>query len=324
MPAKKIIFISLLTLLPLLLLSAAQDNRWSPFTYTDKREAKTLAINFFRDFNENRFYEIKKMLPAVEMNYSGELWMSTPKFLYFLGVIRERGAVDFDNIRVYTFDDCENEPEGKNYALGMYRVFDSRSILTVTDISFRDEKTKTVTYAGILFRKTTDGKNWYIASISGFDVKEKGATVPRPGKPEDWTAVIIPGLDIEMPIPAQFSEKKSGNELFELKIAGPDRGRASYQIMAVKSRRPLIDDAGWWIKKMLSGKRISLLRAKYLPCGYWFECEMLDRNDRENKIIIVALKKKKYSVFINFFAYMDYYNAIWKKIEYSLRNIVVE
>ena len=324
MPLKKTIIAFLVACLPAILYGSEHVIRWSPFSYTDKREAKTLAINFFRDFNESRFYEIKNILPPFEMNYSGKIWMSTPRFLYFLGLIRERGTVGFDNIRVYTFDDCENQPEGRKYAMEMYRVFDSRSILTVTDIIFREEKGKPRTHAGILFRKNPDEKGWHIASISGFDAREQSLSPPRPGKPADWTSIVIPGIDIGMQVPSQFSENKSGGEVFEMKIDGPDSGRASYQIMAVKSRRPLADDARWWIKRMFIGKRTSQLRVKYLPYGYWFECEMLDREDKENKVIIVALKKKRYSVFINFFAYMDYYNLTWKEIEYSLRNIVVE
>jgi hypothetical protein len=57
-------------------------------------------------------------------------------------VIHERGPAAYGAIRAYSFDDCERNRDIKKYAMEMYRLFDSDSLLTISDISFAERAAK--------------------------------------------------------------------------------------------------------------------------------------------------------------------------------------
>jgi hypothetical protein len=314
-----IVTLSLFVMIPAS--APAALSNWCPFGYAEKHQVMELTAGFFSQYNAGKFYAIRRMLAPEEMSYAGEFWMSTPRFLYFLGVIHERGPVVRGAIRAYSFDDCERDPGKKKFAMEMYRIFDSESLLTVSDISYTEKGRKNATYAGLLFKKNPETGDWYICAISGFDARPKEGAAERPGQEDDWTSAEIPRIGLAFPLHRDFARKTMNEEIIEFALDEKSPSQAAFQVMAVKNRRPLAENAREFLKKILKGRRYADFRIRYLPQGYWLECRLLDRKGGENRIIVAALEKKRYRIFVSFTGGMDYYATRWREIEYSLRNI---
>ncbi|PKL39637.1 MAG: hypothetical protein CVV44_05295 [Spirochaetae bacterium HGW-Spirochaetae-1] len=314
---KNILFLSIIVLSAGLF--AAEETRWSACTYQDKRMVKSMTLHFFQAFNENKYHEIRKMIDPVEMNFDGQIWMSSPKFLYFMGTLRERGEIRFDNIRAYTFDDCEADTGIKNNALGMYRVFDNRSILTISDLVYtrKNEKSR----GTLLFKKSTDNGIWYIAAISGFNAQLELPATTKPGKDEDWREEDIPQLKITLPMYSSFNKKRQYDTMIAYYVSGLTEHDAALQVMAVKTGSPALEEGYRFVQKILETRKHTVVRIKYLPAGYWFESEVLDRDKKENKMIVVSFRNKKRVIIVSLLAYMKIYEEQWKEMEYTLRNV---
>jgi len=299
-------------------LFAAEEMRWSACTYQDKRMVKSMTLHFFQAFNENKYHEIRKMIDPVEMNYAGQIWMSSPKFLYLMGTLREKGEIRFDNIRAYTFDDCEADIGIKNNALDMYRVFDNRSILTISDLIYTRKNEKS--HGTLLFKKNTDNGTWYIAAISGFNAGLELPAATKPGKNEDWRDEDIPQLRITLPLHSSFKKKEQYDTMIAYYVSGLSEHDAALQVMAVKTKSPVLEEGYRFVQKILEARQHTVVRIKYLPTGYWFESEVLDRDKKENKMIVVSLRNKKRVIIVSLLAYMKIYEERWKEMEYTLRN----
>jgi hypothetical protein len=262
---KKTILVPLSLIVMILASGLAAISGWSSFGYAEKRQVMDLTVRFFSDFNAGKFYAIKGMLAPVEMSYAGEFWMSTPGFLYFLGVIHERGPAAYGAIRAYSFDDCERNRDIKKYAMEMYRLFDSDSLLTISDISFAEKGRKKSTHAGLLFRKNPETGDWYICAISGFDARPKEGAAERPGQVDDWSSAEIPRIGLAFPLHRDFARKTMNDEIIEFALDENAPSQAAFQVMAVKNRRPLADNAREFLEKILKGRRYADFRIRYLP-----------------------------------------------------------
>lgn len=305
-----------LLLLLLTITAPAVSAPWRSFHYYEKRQAMSACVKFFMAFNSKQFFRLKPLIAPYEINYTGSMWMSAPRFTYLLARARERGAVSISEMEAYSFDDCEKSRRAKQYAQMHYRVFSSESVLVVSKIRKKQtlEPSETVCF---VLQNNSRRAGWLITAFSGMELDAGKAGFEPPEGLSSWRAVLIDRIGLELTLPKDFKKQKRDDEIFEYTNKADD---AACQIIAFNIRGKLIDESRIWIDKLAKKTGAESLQASYLPSGYRFDINIRRRKIRK-KFISAALRGRKFTIIVNFSCSAAYYSAHWKEIDYSLRTV---
>ena len=296
---------------------------WSPWKRKEKETVKGQAILFFDAFNKKKFNRVRTMVHPKEMTYQGDIWMSTPHFSYFLAELREKGPLTHGPMQVYSFDDCQVSDAARTLALKMYRVFDNYSLMATTEVSLKDDPKAKKYPAMLLFKKNEKTKKWYISALGGFDPSIEKKNPPFEESEKEWRRETIHQLDMKIAIPRDFSERRLHGQMLAFYMKGASARDAAYQISATKSDAPVSFEAHRWLTRILKHRRYTTVRVRFLPFGYRYECEILDRDKKENKLIVAAFRSGSHIVYVSFIGYMKVYEDRWKHVDHSLRSIEI-
>ncbi len=309
-----------------LCLSASEKNYipWSRISHKERKEVKSLSIRFFDAFNKNEFHKIREIIPENEISYRGHLWMSIPHFSYIISKIREKGKLNYRTIYVFSFDDCNRDSFLKKEAVKHFKVFDNNCLLAITRTG-KAENPEDSSHASLIFQKNNKTGNWKIISISGFNTELEKQKFDNPVlKEKGWRTDTIHQLDLTLLIPPEFSYRSNQGNLMEYYYKENQQRKGAIQVMATKNSKTLLKNSREWIAAFLNNRRFTTVRIKFLPIGYRFDFEILDRDGKKNKIVIAALKNGRYSIFVVFIGYLDLYKKLHQRIDFTVNNLSIE
>ncbi len=297
--------------------------QWSSVSKKDLRDVEGLSIQFFDAFNKKEFQKIRLMLPATEISYSGRFWMSIPRFTYLLSSAREKGPVNYTKLNVYSFDDCVKDRKARNAGLKHLRIFDNNSIIVSAVLNRKARENNPS--VSLVFQKSRKDKKWKLLSLHGLkpalDSKEHtNLTKNQKG----WHSEEIPQLNLTILIPPYFKGRKNHGNFISWVHIQKKQQEAVLQVMAAKSHHSPLEEGRQWLKRFLKNRIYTTVRVKLAPQGYRFELEMIDRDAKKNKVIIAALKKRKYTVFVAYIGYLTSYEKMYREIDFTMRNLLIE
>jgi len=296
---------------------------WSPVSKKDLRDVEGLSLRFFDAFNKKEFQRIRHMLPATEISYSGRFWMSIPRFTYLLSSVRDKGPIKYAKLDVYSFDDCVKDRKARNAGLKHLRIFDNNSIIVSAVLHKKAPKNNPS--VSLVFQKSRKDKKWKLLSLHGLkpdlDFKDE---INLTKNQKGWHSEEIQQLDLTMLIPPFFKGRKNHGSFISWSHVKKKQQVAVLQIMAAKSSHSPLEEGRRWLKKFLKNRRYTTVRVMLIPQGYRFELEMIDRDAKKNKVIIAALKKHKYTVFVAFIGYLSLYDKMHREIDFTMRNLLID
>lgn len=299
--------------------------QWSSITRNEKRKLYGYAVRFLDAFNKKEFQKLKFMLPTGEISNRGRHWMSIPRFMYLVSAARANGPMRHGPIELFTFDDCAVKKKARLSALRHFHIFNHNSAIAVTTVREKNGKEVIERPFSMVFQKTGKKNAWKLISVYGLTPELDKKAIPDLSKKEKgWRIDEILQLDLTLLIPPDFSHKKFEGSIVTWSLNKKKQQEAVIQVMAAKTGRSSLEEGRLWLRRFLKNRRYTTVRAMLLPQGYRFELEMIDRDGKKNKVIMAALRKKRYTVFVIFIGYLSLYEKRYRQIDFTMQNLLLD
>lgn len=314
----KLITILLTILLSNYVFSQQTEITWSQFSDKEKNEALKIAEKFMRTYAESDFQTMQKYLPTNEVNFGGDIWFPTQQFLQMVQSLRGKNLLDIGELKAYTMDDTEKNPDIKEKTLKIYRMFSNFSIFIVAEII---DKTKDVKKTICLNLNIDNDNNWIVSSFYDASVGlANNTSIPK----NRFRIELFDSLNFEILIPKDFSNgQKNGSQTTYI-LPGKTERDAAIQIDNFELKAPVNILSYNWVQYIANQYEHSDILIKYMPYGYKYEYTVKDQEGNQNKGITTAFEVNGRFVYIQYFSFSEIYNKIWIDIDMMLRNVKIK
>ena len=298
--------------------SKSSHTMYSISQVDSKLYADSLALVelFVKALNERNFHSTTFILNQTEMTFDGTRYIPSPIFIDTC--IRLIGDMNIflTSSKSYSFDDVFYNAQNldiKPLAVKMFRVFDSNSMLVVSELEFYNHVTRNVKQ--FLFVVSRDDSGYpQIDAIYGFDNQ------PQQTENFELNYEILYQFGICINIPKDFTEQKIDPKLIGYYLKDESSYNTSFQIFAVKSK-DIKGEAMKYIKEIIKKRSFHNFTIRYIPNGYRFQFYTRDSSDNIRIIKVNAIRHKNKIIFITFSANMQTYNSRRVEINYCLDNV---
>ena len=284
-----------------------------------------------QSFKNNDINKMAEYFSQNEVNIFGEIWVSINDFKNIMTTLRGDKEFNFNNTAIYSFQDCINDTSIQKYAKKVYRVFDSNSLLSITECNRFSSGKYVDTYIGLVFQSEDD--KWIAKSIFGMDVslfnQSKEMYIDNP----EWTMIELKKHKITFPLLTSYQQQTYDNhDQIDFILPGSTVRDAVLNINFSQIdlsttpshiSNPLYFYSNNVFQMLTKDYKIQNKIERFFPNGFLFEYELYDEGKEKNKGITLIIKDPNSVnvVLIQFFAYYDVYQKYWKEIDTTLRNI---
>lgn len=315
---KKLSLILLLSFLILDVWTQQMDINWSPFGDKDKNYVIKKTEKFLKLYIDKDFQKALSYFDKNEINFGGYIWMKPQEFISMIQPLRGNNDLEVENIKAYTMNDTEKDPEVKSKTLKIYRVFSNLSIFVAVDLIDNTKHNKKTIY---LNYNHNDENNWIISSFLDPTIGlVSNSSYPK----ERFRVESFENLKFSIPIPKDFSSKQVIEGQTNFILSGETERDAAIQVEWNEMKAPLNILSYNWVHYIIRQFDHSDILIKYMPYGYKYEYFVKDQNGDLNKGITVAFESNNKFVYIQYFSFSETYNKIWIDIDMMLRNIAFD
>jgi hypothetical protein len=293
------------------------DIKWSPFGDKEKKEALIVAEKFISAYVNSDFQAIQNYIPANEINFGGDIWLTQQNFIQMIGQLRGKDQLLVGKIEAYTMDDSEKNPDLKKETLRIYRMFSNLSVFITAEIK---DKEKNTSKSVFLNMSIDNNNNWVVSSFLDPSIGMAANT----GVPKDrFRSESYDSLNFEILIPNEFSQAQRNGTQTTYLMPGNTSHDAAIQIDNYELKAPVNILSYNWVVYLTSQYDHSDILIKYMPYGYKYEYTLKDSNGNLNKGITTAFVSKNRFVCVQYFSFMETYNKIWTDIDLMIRKIKI-
>lgn len=293
---KKLFILLLISLFYYRAWSQQAEIKWSPFDDKDKKEALVVANEFMESYIKKDFQEAQKYMAKNEINYGGEIWLKPTEFIAMITDLRGNNEIKVDKILAYTMDDTEINPEIKDKALKLFRMFSNLSIfININLLDITENTTKNL----CLNLNLDEDKNWIINCIIDISITMiENINYPK----ERFRVEVFKEEKFEIPIPTYFLKGQVLGSQTNYTLPGQTERDASLQVDYYEMKAPVSIMSYSWVQYLVSKYEHSDILIKYMPYGYKYEYFVKDQNGKLNKGITIAFESNKnlysFSIFL--------------------------
>ena len=268
MKLKKLLtVISIFLAIPILL--NAEKIQFSIFTENEKIEALKTSSIVLDNLSQHNYDSLKQHLTKNEVNFGGYVWMPVEQYLSFIKALTSKNYT-FKNLKIYDFDDIENKPNLKSYAISMNQIFNNFSLMLLADAEDKTNNEKTT--VGLILIKNNKTKKWEVASIFGFNAKSHIINANK--LQSEYNTVSIKKIGIEFPLHKSFEQMQLDPSQFNYFMKGKTPRDSAVQIVYIPKEDNLLLVSLSWVKFNLQNRKFSPPVMSYFLNGYKYECQI--------------------------------------------------
>jgi hypothetical protein len=232
--------------------------------------------------------------------------------------VRGENLLEIGDLKAYTMDDTEKNPDIKEKTLKIYRVFSNFSIFVTAETIDKIKDTKNLICLNL---NHDNSKNWIVSSFFNTSVAMfNNTSFPK----EKFRTELFDSLNFTIQIPKDFSNGQKNGTQTTYTLSGKTERDAAIQIDNFELKAPLDILSYNWVQYIANQYEHSDILIKYMPYGYKYEYTVKDQDGNQNKGITTTFETNDRFVYIQYFSFSETYKAIWTDIDMMLRNILIK
>ena len=286
---------------------------------------------FLESLQSSNLTAAASLLDTNEINWFGKVWMNTAISKEVLTNCLGRSISNYDRIDTYTFEDCISNRRARSFVLPAHRVFDDQSIVSVSYFHEWSDSTKSDSAVCLIFKqRDIDWKIVSIVSVPWFKVRLKDndssilVSFPKYRLLNGHLSISIPPMFKVLASDSGQVDFTYIQDSVRSGVYSMDMHNLDFSSAPKDLPDPLFTYADRFFDNLVAPKgRVTDHLIKFFPNGYWIEAYVRPQDDEASKSItlIVRVPGTDLIVWIQFFAYEDIYQKIWREVDLSLRSI---